>query len=443
MDEQYVMEHNMMSYQDIEVDYDYNPTVLYLNICDSDWYSALLSVRESPIEARIWVVKRENKYRNDEYTCRFLPIHSACARKPPIALISALLKAYPDAAAQQDDNGMYPLHYACSNRASAEVIRMLMKYCPDANFQRVEVSGALPIHLAAQWGVSSISVMDVLLKNNISLASARDSDGLTALEVAIDADYYEGKREVLNLLKDAVLEEEIETSSTISSDDSRMAEEDFRQVEIVRQSSKANDRISFHKVEKLKEQAIKLNKGKEYIATNVKEQIKLEWKAVNAAIKEMDQKVEKFKKTKTTFNEYDPFDEEKSESGVSENLENIKDDNIQMEKELAKLQKIFDAYLFKAETIESIIEELVKTMTRVSSGHRATVAKLKQMESNMKEVSEKRADKLKHLTSELDEIAANLSSLDISSEEKKSNDLMKKEVMILDKMNAMLSSLKG
>ena len=44
---------------------------------------------------------------------RFLPIHSACARQPPVKIISALLRANPQGAQSADNgNGRCALHYA-------------------------------------------------------------------------------------------------------------------------------------------------------------------------------------------------------------------------------------------------------------------------------------------------------------------------------------------
>ena len=44
---------------DEEVDFDLNPTDLYLYISDSNWFETLQTLKKSPIQAKIWVVKTE------------------------------------------------------------------------------------------------------------------------------------------------------------------------------------------------------------------------------------------------------------------------------------------------------------------------------------------------------------------------------------------------
>jgi len=119
---------------------------------------------------------------------RFLPIHSACARKPPAELIAALLKAYPDGAKCVDDQGMYPLHYACGNQASREVVRQLIMAYPEAA-KKADPRGMLPIHYVACWGPSSTAVIDMILVANRDVATAQDEDGNTPMDLALEADY--------------------------------------------------------------------------------------------------------------------------------------------------------------------------------------------------------------------------------------------------------------
>ena len=190
----------------IEVDYDLNPTDLYTCICACDWDNALVALERKPIESKTWVVKSD-PCSDDDDAVRFLPLHSACARQPPLDIVISLLTAFSEASSIIDDNGMYPLHYACANQASAEIIELLLLHNLDANTYRVELNGSLPIHLAAQWGVSSPAVMHVLLEQNKSLACARDNDGLSPLELAMNADEYEFSEEVIEILHSTFEEE--------------------------------------------------------------------------------------------------------------------------------------------------------------------------------------------------------------------------------------------
>ena len=458
-------EFDLIADRDIEVDYDFNPTQLYIYISNSDWSETLHSISENPIQARIWVVKTENKYDRDESTCRFLPLHSTCAREPPLSVVSALLKAYPEGAAKQDDNGMYPLHYACANRASPKIIQLLLNVYSEARFQRVKVSGALPIHLAAQWGVSSILVMKYLLKENNSLASARDSEGLSPLELIIDAEHVEGKLEMINTLKDALLQESLEYSSTISSSNYPSYEEDKHIIQIDYHSN-AEEKVgsqgssSSHDSQDYTRQAVllrrevaKLKNHKACIKSNVKEQISLEWEAVNLALHDMQQKMTHLKEISTEEQEntaanIDPFkDDTLKEKDVEKvksiDAETILAENKCMGKELEELGDTYDSYLFKVETVEHVIKELANTMTYIATGHNATITRMKKMESEMIRMSQLRSAKLKELTQEVDAIATKLSSIDYKHEERRALDVLSKEQEILDKMGDIIDVLKS
>ncbi len=90
---------------ELEVDYESDVTALYNAISNSQWNAALEALMANPREARTWVVR----YKEDDtkgVMWRFLPIHSACARQPPQSVIRSLLEAYPEGAANCDDQGM-------------------------------------------------------------------------------------------------------------------------------------------------------------------------------------------------------------------------------------------------------------------------------------------------------------------------------------------------
>ena len=97
---------------ELEVNYENNVTALYDAISNSQWNKALGTLQHSPLEARTWVVR----YKEDNtkgVMWRFLPLHSACARQPPNAVISALLQAYPGGAGSCDDQGMVSSKERC------------------------------------------------------------------------------------------------------------------------------------------------------------------------------------------------------------------------------------------------------------------------------------------------------------------------------------------
>jgi len=180
-----------------EVDFDTNITDLYKCITDEKWDAALEALERSPREAKIWVVRHHDG--SDEVMWRFLPLHSACARKPPTSIVSALINIHPEAARCADDQGMYPLHYACGNQASKDVIRLLLVANPQAA-KASDPRGMLPIHHLACWGPSSTSVIGMVLVANREVADATDADGKTALDLVREADYT-GKKEVIAALE--------------------------------------------------------------------------------------------------------------------------------------------------------------------------------------------------------------------------------------------------
>jgi len=234
---------------DLEVEFDLNPTDLYNNICASDWESALYCIAANPIEAKIWVVKRNvGDFADDEIACRFLPLHSACARQPPLPVISALINSYPEGTATRDDNGMYPLHYACANQASSEVIRLLLLSFPEANFSRIETTGNLPVHLVAQWGASSVSVIDILLENSVSLACAKDYQEKSPLEVALAASEYENRKGIIRRLRKAVehADRDDMTSSTITTVTWSVLQEELRNSKYSRDDEEGDTRVQEH-----------------------------------------------------------------------------------------------------------------------------------------------------------------------------------------------------
>jgi hypothetical protein len=180
----------------LEVDYDKNLTELYRAITDQDWETAVRVCNEDPDQAATWVVRHYEPEEDEEtdeeleIMWRFLPLHSACARQPPASVVSALLRAYPDGARCQDDQGMYTLHYACGNQATRDVIRLLLLSFPEAAHM-VDPRGMLPIHYLACWGPSSIAVVDMLLVANRNVAKSRDMDGNTPMDLAKEGDYPE------------------------------------------------------------------------------------------------------------------------------------------------------------------------------------------------------------------------------------------------------------
>jgi hypothetical protein len=188
-----------------EVDFDRNVTSLYEAIGTSDWDKASNVCRRNPIEAKTWVVRRDPDRRESadgekNILWRFLPLHSACARRPPSSFVIDLLDAYPDAAGAKDEAGMYPIHYACGNRASKSVIKELVECFPRA-LREADPQGMLPLHYIAQWGPSEDGIVALLMKFYEEGASALNSEGMSPLDLCREANYDDWEK----VMKDLVM----------------------------------------------------------------------------------------------------------------------------------------------------------------------------------------------------------------------------------------------
>jgi len=352
---------DMEGLEDIEVDYDLNPTDLYTCICACDWDNALVALERNPIESKTWVVKSD-PCSDDDDAVRFLPLHSACARQPPLDIVISLLTAYSEASSIIDDNGMYPLHYACANQASAEIIELLLLHHPDANTYRVELNGSLPIHLAAQWGVSSPAVMPVLLEHNKSLACARDNDGFSPLELAMNTDDYEFSEEVIEILHSTFEEEAMNDSddSTIST-----------RYSVNEKFEKKGKRNLVKELEEMREVVIGLRERKASVKSSVDKQIALEWEAVNMVISLMRLQVDEKSRERVTSPSTDLYVEEHDQTGMEDtrevgNTSAISELNVSTSKSNIKVEEVAHEELPSIDECKARMT-LAKRVTNIST----------------------------------------------------------------------------
>ena len=192
-----------------EVDAAVNTTQLYNAIVNSDWEEASHACHCNPIEAKTWVVRRDTKPKdsddddasqtNDSILWRFLPLHSACARRPPSTFLRDLLAAYPKAASLKDESGMYALHYACGNRASKRVIELLVECFPQA-VRETDPNGMLPLHYVAQWGPSEGGTVELLIDAYVEGAMAVNDEGMSPLDLCREGNY-DGWEEVAMVME--------------------------------------------------------------------------------------------------------------------------------------------------------------------------------------------------------------------------------------------------
>ncbi|KAL3793837.1 hypothetical protein ACHAWO_012706 [Cyclotella atomus] len=82
-----------------------------------------------------------------------LPLHIACLTSAPVEVVESLLRNYPEGARCKDSIGRLPIHYACAHDVEEEVIVMLLRAFP-ASAGCGDNNGWLPLHVACRRGLS-------------------------------------------------------------------------------------------------------------------------------------------------------------------------------------------------------------------------------------------------------------------------------------------------
>ena len=161
-----------------EVDFQRNPTGLYIAVHTKNWALAIDRAGSYPAEAGIWVVRlddvkstptdavmtspRANKQiptpthatpGQRVVRWRMLPLHAAVLFGAPIPVIKALVKANINACACQDDQGMTPLHLAFRAGSNEEVVVTLLSACPES-IEVVDYKGRMPSMLVPKHTMS-------------------------------------------------------------------------------------------------------------------------------------------------------------------------------------------------------------------------------------------------------------------------------------------------
>lgn len=212
---------------------DVKPAKLYSLILSHDWSGARERLVHHPEEAAVWTLVdtsdrdvsgdssdnngggkaaagpmvapmiKKGSYKSGgdemgeaEYACHRLPLHRACASKPPAELVKGLVEAYPDGVRSREKFAMLPLHVACQHGASTSVIETLVDLYPASTRER-DAFGLLPLHLACTEGCSP-DVLVSLLRSYPGAVEERDDTGRRP------ADYV---RESLQPNRDALLRE--------------------------------------------------------------------------------------------------------------------------------------------------------------------------------------------------------------------------------------------
>ena len=118
---------------------------------------------------------------------RYLFLHEALKRNPPLAVVEALHRARPDAVYHQEHKHQrMALHVACACGLSVQIVQYLHHQFKDAT-KHASSGGMLPLHLACACSDCDFTVLTYLLAVYPQAIEARDSKGLTALDYAANS----------------------------------------------------------------------------------------------------------------------------------------------------------------------------------------------------------------------------------------------------------------
>uniref|UniRef100_A0A7S1VTF7 Uncharacterized protein n=1 Tax=Grammatophora oceanica TaxID=210454 RepID=A0A7S1VTF7_9STRA len=118
-------------------------------------------------------------------------LHAVCAKRPPVAVVNALLKACgSDTILTLDKHGRTPLTIAITSNASLPVMGKLLEACPMAA-KAHDHMGLLPLHLACHGhcpdGENDVELTRLLLQAYPEAACQETHNGRTALHCAIES----------------------------------------------------------------------------------------------------------------------------------------------------------------------------------------------------------------------------------------------------------------
>ena len=201
--------------RDEEVDFDVNPTGVYVAVHTRQWELACERVKMYPSEAATWVVRycstaEEGREDPGEIVLdgsgspevptghraqrwRMLPLHASLLFNGPIQVVQALINANPKACAAADDQGMLPLHVAFRAGAPEDIVLALLSTHPEA-IEHVDNLGRLPSMLAPKECVTyRDNIIDAFVRGpsyyywSVRVATADRVQGEIAMHARIKA----------------------------------------------------------------------------------------------------------------------------------------------------------------------------------------------------------------------------------------------------------------
>lgn len=75
--------------------------------------------------------------------CKNTALHLACRRQPPVDVVMALIRAYPEGALKKTLDGLTPLHFACYCGASPNVVGVLLEWTVPHHLHRLHRRASL------------------------------------------------------------------------------------------------------------------------------------------------------------------------------------------------------------------------------------------------------------------------------------------------------------
>lgn len=147
---------------------------LSILIQHSQWDAVLQRLEAHPLEAEeeLQVMTRGGFLASSG----FYPLHYACERQPPVAVVEALIAAHPIAVLTRAlPGGCLPLHVACTWFGSDEVIQTLVSADGGACQVKDEL-GNVPLHSACFSGCST-KALETLIRADPEAVLQRNTQG--------------------------------------------------------------------------------------------------------------------------------------------------------------------------------------------------------------------------------------------------------------------------
>jgi hypothetical protein len=132
-----------------------HPGDLIAPLLRKDWETALTVILHSPH----WAKRAHDPMQR-------LPLIVAIRRGAPVAVVTALLEAYPDATTTRDHCNALPCHLACGYGISSEGMKMLLRCNPDA-FDAINNCDHTPMQYLKLYGWRFCADEKVQVRNDL------------------------------------------------------------------------------------------------------------------------------------------------------------------------------------------------------------------------------------------------------------------------------------